>query len=314
MSLRMSTDAGENMHADDPGRTGVGCYGYTIQSPLSFCALRPINGTPLTITEADPEWTPSGAPEREWRDRGIPFARLWAGDGSYTLWIDQVGWFGIDPATPAITVPSSLRGPRREVRLWGLPMALCFLKRGDLSLHAAAIDVDGRAVILAAPGRHGKTTLAAAFVQAGYRLLSEDLTCVRARSEAVVFPGPAFMRLRRDVIDHLDLPAARVVAEERERFLVTVDGRGDAGPVPIGAVVFVHPGSGEAVLTRRSRTAVLPDLWNLTMKFPTYDDRGRCFQHLVDFAGTVPMWDLHRRLSFPDLPFVVERIVDTCLP
>ena len=56
---------------------------------------------------------------------------------------------------------------------------LCFRARGDTALHAAAVEVDGQAVVLGAPGTFGKTTLAAAFHAAGHRLLSEDTTCIR---------------------------------------------------------------------------------------------------------------------------------------
>jgi hypothetical protein len=49
------------------------------------------------------------------------------------------------------------------------------------------------------------------------------------------------------------------------------------------------------------------------MKLRTDADRRRSYRGLAAVAGGMPIWDLHRRLSFPDLPRVVERIVATCL-
>ncbi len=304
---------GERASSAAEEMAGPACYGYSIRSSLEFCALRPGPGTPLAVTEADDEPNPSGPPSGEWFDQGAPFARLWDHNGTYSLWIDPLGWFSVDPGAPTIKAPSWV-GPRREVGLWGLPMALCFLERGDLPLHAAAVEVEGRAIVLAAPGRHGKTTLAGAFVQAGHRLLSEDLTCLRAAPEPAVLPGPALMRLRRDVIEHLVLPGVEVVAETPDRVLVTLSetGRGGAGAVPVGAVVFLKLREGETALTRRSPATVVPDLWGLSMKRPTDSARRRCFQTIAALAGSVPMWDLRRRLSFSDLPSIVERIVNTC--
>ena len=81
------------------------------------------------------------------------------------------------------------------------------MARGDLAVHAAAVDVDGSALLLAAPGRYGKTTLAAAFAGQGYRLLAEDTTCYRPSSDPSVLPGLAMLRIRPDVHEHLSHPA-----------------------------------------------------------------------------------------------------------
>jgi hypothetical protein len=301
------------MRTDELGAPSV-CYGYALRSPMALYGLRAGEGIPLTVTEeeTEPSSVPSSPPLREWRNELVPFVRLWGNDGSYKLWVEHVGWYEVDPARPAIAAPRSSDGPLREVRLLGIPMALCLMHRGDLALHAAGVDVDGRAVLLAAPGRHGKTTLAAAFIQAGYRLLSEDMTCLRALPEPVVFPGPAYVRLRRDVVDHLDLPGAEPAAEYEDRVLVTLAGHGDGRAVPVGALVFLRPGDGETVFTRRTLDAALPDLWCLTLKLSD-TDRVRCFQGLTAFASRVPIWDLQRKLSFDDLPSVVESIVTTCL-
>ncbi|MCJ7738930.1 MAG: hypothetical protein MUQ10_16710, partial [Anaerolineae bacterium] len=43
----------------------------------------------------------------------------------------------------------------------------------------------------------------------GYRVLAEDVACVRLEEAAVVIPGPALLRLRRDVADRLELRGVR---------------------------------------------------------------------------------------------------------
>ena len=87
------------------------------------------------------------------RRRGIPF------------WVDGLGTYDVRPggALPRIVVPAGADPIGREERLWGIPAVLCFLARGDHSLHAGSVDLGGRAVAFGAPGRFGKTTLAAAF-------------------------------------------------------------------------------------------------------------------------------------------------------
>src|SRR2546430_14670805 len=79
------------------------------------------------------------------------------------------------------------------------PPALCCMHRGALPLHAAAVEIESRAVVIAAPGRHGKTTLALAFQRHGYRVLTEDLACCSLASTPKLLPGPALLRVRPDV-------------------------------------------------------------------------------------------------------------------
>src|SRR5262249_42615700 len=48
-----------------------------------------------------------------------------------------------------------------------------------LIIHAGIIERDGRAAILAAPPGSGKSTLTAALINRGWRLLSDELTLIR---------------------------------------------------------------------------------------------------------------------------------------
>ena len=90
---------------------------------------------------------------------------------------------------------------RKEQRLWGIPTMVCARQRGDLVLHAAAAEIEGGAVLLAAPGRFGKTTLALALHRSGYRLLTEDTACCTSSSAPELYPGPTSVRLRPDMFD-----------------------------------------------------------------------------------------------------------------
>ena len=200
------------------------------------------------------------------------------------------------------------------MRLWGIPTVLCFIRRGDLSLHAASVDVDGSAILLAAPGRFGKTTLASGFLNAGYRLLSEDVSCFRLLPEPQALPGPMLLRVRRDVYERIELPGTYPVLSEPERVHLTADGslRGDGSPVPLRAVVFLREGQGKTLMERVEPAQGLPDLWALSWKLPTDADRARCFRGTASLATSVPMWNLYRELRMDQLQEVVETIVSTC--
>jgi hypothetical protein len=301
----------------DPVPSRGSCFGFDIRSELPFSYLRdPSPGPALHVREAVEHRVPEGEPTMEWdfRPRQDFIARLYERGDGFAFWTDREGWFSIDPEGPAITVPPHPDGLRREMRLWGIPTVLCFVRRGDFSLHASAVDVGGGAIIFAAPGRFGKTTLAAGFLRAGHRVLAEDVSCLRLSETPVAYPGPALLRIRRDVYERLDWPGTVPVVSEPDRVHLAVEGerRGDGQPVPIRGVVLLRPGEGETVMERVAPERSLPDLFALSWKLPTDADRARCFRGAASLASSVPVWNLHRELRLDRLEELVERIISTC--
>jgi len=61
---------------------------------------------------------------------------------------------------------------------WGLNWCISFHAHQYLIIHAAAIARDGQAVLLPAPPGSGKSTLCAALVHRGWRLLSDELALI----------------------------------------------------------------------------------------------------------------------------------------
>jgi hypothetical protein len=292
------------------------CYGFRPVSTLAFEYLRGGEGESLAIYEheAEPDGEPGGRLVTEWTP--IPNRRLWArlyADGPrYLLWVEGYGSFAVDPDAPSVGLPTGGESAvRREERLWGVPTMLCFLRRGDLPLHAASVDVGGEAVLLAAPGYFGKTTLAAGFDAAGYRVLAEDVSCIRLSSEPAVVPGPAMLRVRHDVAERLVLPRARAIAESGDRvhFSLDPERRGDSSPVPLRAVVLLRSADNGIAMERVPAAEALRDLWPLSFRLPTVEDRARCFDGIVRLAASVRLWNLVRPLRIDELGRVVERIV-----
>jgi hypothetical protein len=286
--------------------------GFAVRSDVPLAYLRPggtdeLNvslGPAITHTEPlDPplrEWTP--LPENPFQ------AKLWRGADGDRLWIDGVGWYTIDPRAGRIQIPPEAEPVSREERLWGIPTSLCIVARGDQTLHAGSVEVDGNAILIGAPGRHGKTTLVTAFHAGGYRLLSEDTTCCRPGAEAAAFPGPAMLRVRRDTFERLGVRDATVVGEDPDRVHLAIDPerRGTADPLPIAAIVLLREAE-DVRLERLAPELAIPELWALAFKLPTDEDRARCFDAVGGLAGTVPVWNLHRPLTYDSL----ERVIGT---
>jgi hypothetical protein len=101
-----------------------------------------------------------------------------------------------------------------------LPLALS--KQGRLVLHASAVEFEGRALAFIGRSGQGKSTLAASFVLAGGRLLTDDALILEPATQGIlVQPGHASLRLWSDseaalVGDQLErAPAVRYTTKGR---------------------------------------------------------------------------------------------------
>jgi hypothetical protein len=293
-------------------------FGFEVDSPLDFTFLREGAGDRIEVRETDPGPEPGIEPVLEWKPRpDNPFqARLYGDPSRYGVWIDGMGGFGVEPDVPRVHVPPDAHPILREERTWGVPTALCFSHRGDLPLHASAIEIGGKALVFCGPGRFGKTTLAAAFLRAGHRVLSEDLVCSRSGGEPSVLPGPAVLRIRPDVQARLGpLEGTRVVFRDEERIHLALEDelRGSGEPVPLAGVVILRRGLPDIHLYQVEPERFLPELFTVSFNLPSDADRARSFSGVVDLASAVPLWLLDRPLEFATLDEIVDRVATTCL-
>lgn len=93
--------------------------------------------------------------------------------------------------------------------------ALCHQRR-ELIFHAACVEVDGRAVLLIGPSGAGKSTTAAALMQRGFRILSDDIIVVRTTPEPVAVPTIARCKLWQDSVDALTVTPDRKLGQREK--------------------------------------------------------------------------------------------------
>jgi hypothetical protein len=85
--------------------------------------------------------------------------------------------------------------PALETYLLSMVLSYALLKLGYEVLHATAVIVDGEALALLGPSGHGKSTLAAAFLSAGYPVLTDDLLVLMETPEGIMIP-PGIPRIK----------------------------------------------------------------------------------------------------------------------
>lgn len=111
-------------------------------------------------------------------------------------WIKPQAVFRFDANPPFNPLPAGQAFPLLE---WGLNWCVSAHCHQYLIVHAAVVEWHGRAMILPAPPGSGKSTLCAALVARGARLLSDELALIDAESRSVI-PLPRPISLKNESI------------------------------------------------------------------------------------------------------------------
>jgi hypothetical protein len=134
----------------------------------------------------------------------------------------------------------------------GPVMAAAFSLRGVPVLHASAVVVGGKAILIAGPAGAGKSTLTAALVGKGMPLLAEDLAVLTVSNSATtVQPGYPRLRLCADATAVAGQIAAnlplvfRAFSKEDKRWIHAADLAGGfcKTAAPLGAIYLLGPRS-----------------------------------------------------------------------
>ena len=166
----------------------------------------------------------------------------------FHLWPDRI------VAHPATAEP----GPLIEIHLLGTVLSYWLERRGLVTLHASAVEIEGRAAVFSSTHGGGKTGLAAALLQAGHPLLSDDLLPIEERDGAFLGrPGYPQMRMWPDEAAHFlgDYEHLPVVHPELSKRRIPV-GPGGLGtfrgsPLPLGCIYLPERGPEDEALDIR---------------------------------------------------------------
>jgi hypothetical protein len=181
--------------------------------------------------------------------------------------------------------------------------AVCTLLSGrsDLVLHAAAVEVGGRAVVFCGPTLRGKSTLARALGEAGCRLIGEDGVAIElGGARAVVHPGARGVRVRRG--------GANDVSRTE---LLPDPGPGEPGPSPVASIVLL------GVRGTRFTAESLPAARALALLTPNLIHSGgraaiaTAFQRLATLLGSVPAFSVSLPDDLAALPATAQRFLDS---
>jgi hypothetical protein len=237
-------------------------FGGVLRSPIEFPELGTLDAPAtweLDVSDATPPPLGATAPIGDDSVYGDVKVRAYRSPGAHHLIYDDTGRFDVVGGSRITWFPGSAGGERlaeaARADIIGRVLALALHQQGILCLHASAVSVGGQAVAMLAPKMHGKSTLAAALVRGGARLLSDDTVPVVPGNPVLVRPGVHQLRLWRDAALELAtvrtaeaVPGRKVVLDRME------EGEVERGVVPFGAAYVLVPAhNDDAEPARRTR-------------------------------------------------------------
>lgn len=185
-------------------------------------------------------------------------------------------------------------------------LSFALLRRGIEPLHATTVTVDGDAIAFLGDCGYGKSTLGAAFLQAGQRLLTDDQLVLEGKGDQVLaYPGPPRIKLFPETARTLLGEGAGGVPMNHltPKLVIPLDRRRwCTDPTPLGAIYVIRPpapGSRSERVTIRplsARAAFVELLRNTFNPVVMEPERLRRQFHLAArLARAVPV----KSLSFP---------------
>ena len=179
-------------------------------------------------------------------------------------WCSVTGGFEADPVASRVRVSGASLDEAWEHRMGTTAVPLLASLRGDLAIHASAVQVGSGAVLLCGPSGRGKSTLALMCAQLGHRVVTEDGAVISFEGDdSLVWPGPRGVR----VADCAGAAAGLVVEgadprldARRRRLLSLRSGLHAVEPLPVVAVCKLAERGARLEVTRVGAAEALPAL------------------------------------------------------
>lgn len=227
-------------------------YGLVVAAERHLAAPTTSDSPDITIIE-HAERRPSAAPVNP---RGYSYAVL--PDKSVHVSWSKLFDFVVNPAGDRIDVYAG-HEPRVDTAytyLISQVISVALLQRGVETLHASAVAFDDRGIVLVGDSGYGKSTLTAALLERGARLVTDDLLVIEKREDTFfIVPGATRIKLHPDTAHALGWKLSGVPMNDGSgKYVYILPAENTvAEPLPLRRILLLHPHA-ESVAMRPAGT------------------------------------------------------------
>lgn len=258
------------------------------------------------------------------------FSRLLLPDGTDYLRWRGLSEFLVSPDGRSIAFRPLERASAESFQTYLVSQTLSFalLKQGIEPLHATAVVLDGKGVAFLGDCGRGKSTLGAAFVQAGHRLLTDDVLVI-ARDAArpnhlLAHPGPPRIKLYPRIASRLldrDRTGTPMNWGTKKLILSLTPDEQCATAVPLAAIYILRQSGSRPAPSRTTIRTLSPRQACFKLIANTFNtvvtNPSRLSQQLdraAEVAASVPVKSLSYPHRLNQLPAVVAAIRKDLVP
>lgn len=293
-------------------------YGLVIASDIALHGPLPASESAVV----DVDMTQGAVPDRLGTIEASK--RHWQANGSELLLeVPEVGRFHVRDGRTVRYLRTAEAGDEAiGAFLLGSCIGALLHQRGTPVLHGACLEVGGKAIAICGKSGRGKSTTAAALVERGARIMSDDLTVFGALDPPTVMPGYPQSKLTGEALERLGESEAglRQLDDERGKYAVP---RGDVfvdRETPLAAIFVLETGPREEpIIMPIPGLDTVRALIRHTYR-PGYLVRSRIeayFRACDRIIAIAPIWAIVRPRSTDSTRFVVSAIareIDRIVP
>lgn len=290
-------------------------FGYLIQSDLNLPELQQINGSDgaidVVIRYADlaERWTGRSDCSKSYLCTEtmvmfkVPDVAIFAAEGGNTI---------------TITPEDGVSEDKLRLYILGSCMGAILLQRRILPLHGSAIVINNKAYAFVGYSGHGKSTLASAFLQLGYQLLTDDVIALTLDHENKPYVTPAYpqQKLWQESLNTfgMDAQSYRPLFERETKYAIPVESHFSTDTIQLAGIFELFKSDCSEVQIRPvDKLERLPLLYRHTYRNLLLADSGLMNWHFditTRLSSSIDIYQLQRPENEPTVHQLTQLVLD----
>ncbi|UNK18755.1 aldolase [Paenibacillus sp. N3/727] len=219
-----------------------------------------------------------------------------------------------------IYVSPEMGADENKMRLFvlGTCMGAILLQRKILPLHGSAVVINDKTYAFVGHSGHGKSTLASAFLQQGYQLVTDDVIAVTLDQRNIPYVTPAYpqQKLWQESLDvfGMDPDQFRPLFERETKYAVPVESHFSSDTLPLAGIFeLFKTDCSQARIRSVEKLERLPLLYRHTYRKSLLKDSGLTKWHFdmtARMSGSIDIYQLQRPLNEPTVHQLTNMVLD----
>lgn len=291
-------------------------FGHSIQSEIALPELQQIDhevlAADIVILYADLT--------EKWLEMAVHSKLFHCKDALIMFRVPHVAVFAVENGNTIYVSPEhELHEDQIRLYLLGTCMGAILLQRRILPLHGSAIVINDKAYAFVGYSGHGKSTLASAFIQLGYQLLTDDVVAVTLDHNKIPYVTPAYpqQKLWQESLNTFGMDAQqyRPLFERETKYAIPVGAHFSTETIPLAGIFELVKCDCSGVQIRPiDKLERLPLLYRHTYRNLLLADSGLMKWHFditTRLSSSVDIYQLQRPMNEPTVHHLTQLVIET---